>query len=181
MHSELNAAESVGRSVDVEAEGFGAWYGQNRDRVFTALVAITGDVDVAADATDEACVRAMERWSRVQTMQNPSGWVYRVGLNHSRRQFRKRALTNIVRTQNRVRDTAHTDDPQLLGPVRFDVVRAIAKLPRGQREAISLRYISDLPEKVVAQAMGIRPGTVARLLHDARQNLAEDPNLRRSS
>ena len=45
-------------------------------------------------------------------------------------------------------------------------------LPDRQREAIALRYLLDLEQHEVAEAMGVRPGTVASTLHAARAQLA---------
>ena len=45
-------------------------------------------------------------------------------------------------------------------------------LPPRARTAIGLRYLGGLSEAEIAGAMGVAPGTVARLLHDARGRLA---------
>jgi RNA polymerase sigma-70 factor (ECF subfamily) len=44
-------------------------------------------------------------------------------------------------------------------------------LPSRQLAAIALRYLGDLTQAEIAQAMGITPGTVAATLHAARQRL----------
>jgi RNA polymerase sigma-70 factor (sigma-E family) len=41
-----------------------------------------------------------------------------------------------------------------------EVIAALAKLPARRREAIVLRYWLDLPEREIAAAMGVSPGTV---------------------
>ena len=41
-----------------------------------------------------------------------------------------------------------------------EVIAALAGLPRRRREAIVLRYWLDLPEREIAAAMGVSPGTV---------------------
>ena len=46
--------------------------------------ASTHGVDGAADATAEALAWAWERWGLVQTMENPAGYLYRVGQSKSR-------------------------------------------------------------------------------------------------
>lgn len=49
---------------------------------------------------------------------------------------------------------------------------AVRSLPERQRLAIALRYVADLTEAEVAEAMGVRPGTVAATLSKARTQLA---------
>jgi RNA polymerase sigma factor (sigma-70 family) len=53
-----------------------------------------------------------------------------------------------------------------------DLHRAVANLPRRQRVAVVLTYFADLPQAEVAVAMGVRRGTVASTLSDARSSLA---------
>jgi hypothetical protein len=62
--------------------------------------------------------------------------------------------------------------------LRLALAAALAKLPRRQREAVVLRYLADLPERDVAAALGISPGTVGAHVHRGlaalRQWLGED-------
>jgi RNA polymerase sigma factor (sigma-70 family) len=55
---------------------------------------------------------------------------------------------------DRSRDT--TD----IATLRLALANAIATLPRRQREAIGLRYLSDLTDQQVADVLGISEGTV---------------------
>jgi RNA polymerase sigma factor (sigma-70 family) len=62
------------------------------------------------------------------------------------------------------------------GPVsggdRVDVERALAELPRRQREATVLRYYLGMDVKEIATAMQIREGTAKTTLHRARLALS---------
>lgn len=53
-----------------------------------------------------------------------------------------------------------------------DVERALARLPRRQREAVDLHYFAGLSVAETAQVMGCSPGTVKSTLSDARARLA---------
>jgi RNA polymerase sigma factor (sigma-70 family) len=55
---------------------------------------------------------------------------------------------------------------------RLDVMRAVQRLPARPRTAVVLRYVADLTEAEVAEAMGVAPGTVAATLSNARRRLA---------
>ena len=53
-------------------------------RLKAALVASVG-IDRAPDAAAEALAYGWEHWERVKTMENPAGYLYRVGVNRGRR------------------------------------------------------------------------------------------------
>jgi RNA polymerase sigma-70 factor (ECF subfamily) len=58
-------------------------------------------------------------------------------------------------------------------PVDVDLLAAVDALPEGQRTAVVLHHLLDLPVAEVADVMGVRPGTVKTHLHRARNRLAE--------
>jgi RNA polymerase sigma-70 factor, ECF subfamily len=53
-----------------------------------------------------------------------------------------------------------------------DVFRAVAALPRRQREAVALHYFADLSIAGVARVTSSTEGAVKVLLHRARRSLA---------
>lgn len=52
-----------------------------------------------------------------------------------------------------------------------DLERAVALLPRRQREVVGLRYFAGLSTAETAQALGLSDGTVKSTLSDARARL----------
>lgn len=133
--------------------------------MLAAVAVAAGDIDLAEEATAEAFARALERWDRVSQMDAPGGWVFTVARNRLRRRWRRR------RTEARLVDGQSSVRATEMGPFQAHVWEAVSQLPRRQREAVALRYIADLTEAQVAEAMGVAPGTVASTLHDARARL----------
>jgi RNA polymerase sigma-70 factor (ECF subfamily) len=144
---------------------FADFYEHEHPRVLGVLSAVSGDRQAALEATDEAFVRALERWKRVSAMDSPSGWTYRVALNALRRTKRRFATEQRLLRRSRVVDVVPTVDSDL-----WSVVRT---LPPRQCQAVVLRYVADLPEAAIADVMHITRGTVASTLSDARTRLAE--------
>jgi RNA polymerase sigma-70 factor (ECF subfamily) len=103
----------------------------------------------------------------------------RVALNESRSRFRRRRVE--LRKAHAVARPEATADPETDGVVWA----AVAALPRQDRLLVALRYVADLTQPEIAQALGVPPGTVASGLHRARQRLGIDlrddhePELRR--
>jgi RNA polymerase sigma factor (sigma-70 family) len=151
----------------VADDGFSEWYGEHHRRVVAALTVVCGDAGLGRELADEAFVRALERWSHVRHMDNPVGWVHRVGVNLARSRARRHAVEQ--RVLGRLAHAAPVAPPEL----RPEVWAAVRGLPPRHRAAVALRYVADLPERDVAAALGVRRGTVARILHDARRALAD--------
>jgi RNA polymerase sigma factor (sigma-70 family) len=101
----------------------------------------------------------------MSAMSSSTGWTYRVALNHLRRRARRAA------TERRVVDRVGGPNTVEERPADDDVWRAVRALPDRQRTAIVLRYVADLPEAAIAEAMGVSRGTVASNLSTARQSL----------
>ncbi|MEM9563039.1 MAG: sigma-70 family RNA polymerase sigma factor [Actinomycetota bacterium] len=148
---------------------FERWYRREHPRVAAALAVAGGHVDVAREATDEAFVRAYERWPRVRVMDSPGGWLYRVALNELRRRLRRRTIERELLRRHRPPDRAD-DPPPVADPRVWDAVR---QLPRRQRSAVALRYVLDLSERDVATTMGITRGAASATLASARHNLQQ--------
>jgi RNA polymerase sigma factor (sigma-70 family) len=59
----------------------------------------------------------------------------------------------------------------LTGEERREVMQAVRRLPRRQREALVLRFYLDLSETEIAATMGISQGTVRSATHRALASL----------
>ena len=76
--------------MDVVAE-FTVFVKQTEPRLSYALTAAYG-VEVGRESTADALVYAWENWPKVRCMENPSGYLYRVGQSSARRYRRPRLL-----------------------------------------------------------------------------------------
>lgn len=148
----------------VESGDFASWYPVAHPRVLAALVLVTGDTHRAADATDEAFVRALARWSSVSQMESRVGWTVRVGINLIRRHERRARLEAILLR----REVPRGDVPAAAGEAWL----AVADLPARQREVLVLRYVADLTEPEIGQSLGVSRSAVSSALTDARRALA---------
>ncbi len=126
----------------------------------------------------EALARAWERSERGQRIATPSAWVMTVAMNLIRSRFRR--ILAERRAHERLRDRSsqapgpYPDDggsPSAVGDV-IDVRRALAALPRRQREATVLRYYLGMEVREIAAVLAISEGTAKTTLHRARRALA---------
>jgi len=131
---------------------------------YTRLVGIVGcvahDRHEAEEAVQDAFVRLLGQWSKVGRYDDPEAWLRRVALGYVSNRRRTAALR-------------HGPAADVAGPTgdAVDLRRALAALPRAQREALVLQ---DLGMDVVgiARHLGVPEGTVKSRLRRARAALA---------
>jgi RNA polymerase sigma-70 factor, ECF subfamily len=157
--------DAAGQLVELsgEPESFDSWYAREHPRLVATLLLSTGDLELAADGVDEAFTRALEKWDQVGVMESPTGWAFRVAINHARRTARRRAFEHrlFIRRSNDVPVPAPAGE----------VWQVVSGLPPRQREVVVLRHIGDLRESEIAQVLGISRSTVSSTLSDAHDRL----------
>jgi RNA polymerase sigma factor (sigma-70 family) len=126
-----------------EEGSFAAFVDDAGNRLRLALLAAYGP-DAGADATAEALAYGWEHWDRVGKMENPAGYLYRVGQSKARRR-RLRRRPHLPRPE--VHNGSHHFEPGL-----FD---AIAQLSDKQRSAVVLVHGYDWSITEVAEMLGI--------------------------
>jgi RNA polymerase sigma factor (sigma-70 family) len=123
-------------------------------------LAIVGDVELARDAVHDAFVRAVRHRRRFRG-RDIEPWLWRIVVNAARRrQAGERAVP-----ADMIEIAAPT------APLNGDLRALVASLPERQRQALFLRYYADLDYRSIAEALGVKPGTVAASLHGAHETL----------
>jgi RNA polymerase sigma factor (sigma-70 family) len=160
----LSLHPGVDQDIVVRYPSFEDFYRTNRTNVGRALALTLRNPDLASDAVDEAMARAYQRWTHVGQLDNPGGWVYRVGLNWSRSVLRRLTRPAPIWVSANSASEGNTSDPS--------IDRALASLSTDQRAVVVCRLLLGLSEGQAATALGIRPGTVKSRLHRALDRLA---------
>jgi RNA polymerase sigma-70 factor (ECF subfamily) len=126
-----------------------------------------GDRQEAQDVVQEAFCRALTRWRKISTYDDPVAWVRRVAWNLATSQWRRRRTALAFLHRRTV--AAQVPEP---GPDRVALIDALATLPSAQRRAMVLYYLADLPVADIAEREGVAEGTVKSWLHRGRTALA---------
>ena len=129
-------------------------YRDQGDRLYYALLAYSGDSEVARDALAEAFARAL---ASVATVRDVGPWVWRVA-------FR------LAASRRRFSDTA---DSEQVPPEPSGLFEALSHLSERQRASIVLHYYAGYSLDEIAMILGVRKGTVGVHLHRARSRLQE--------
>jgi RNA polymerase sigma-70 factor, ECF subfamily len=146
--------------------GFAECYEQSYTALTKQIYVYTGDLGLAQDLVQEAFCRALPRWSKVSTYDDPVAWVRRVAFNLANSRWqRARVAARYLRGQRE----QHAEGPN---PDRVAAVAALGKLPPRQRRAVVLHYLADKPVAEIAAEEGVPVGTVKTWLHRGRLALA---------
>lgn len=117
---------------------------------------LTGEPAVADDLAADAFVEMWRHWERVEAADSPKAYARGIVTNLVRqwikRQTRERAgLLGLGRLRH----------PEEADPLAvLDVRAALRRLPPRRRECVVLRYAFDVPEREVAELLGISLGAV---------------------
>jgi DNA-directed RNA polymerase specialized sigma24 family protein len=131
-------------------------------RLRRALIGCRG-VDGAQEAVAEALAYAWEHWRDVHSMENPAGYLYRVGQSRSRRRMEPRLPA---------------PDSMRIPDVEPALIPALLALPDRQRNAVWLVHACSWTYAEVAEALGISGSAVGthvgRALESLRRTLEVD-------
>ncbi|HWD04627.1 MAG TPA: sigma-70 family RNA polymerase sigma factor [Amycolatopsis sp.] len=141
-------------------------------RVLATLVRVTGSVDLAEDAVQDAVVRALETWPRDGVPENPRAWLLVTA--------RRRAVDVVRREAKRAGKEAAAmpfpeDDPPSV--IRDDLLRLVFTcchpcLSVDAQVALSLRTLGGLSTAKVARGLRLSEATAAKRLTRAKQKIA---------
>jgi RNA polymerase sigma factor (sigma-70 family) len=132
-------------------------YSELGDRLWWALLAYSGNREIASDAMAEAFARALAAGG---TVREPANWVWRVAF---------RSATAELRASRRhapLRESAYEMDDEVIS-----VLHAMRRLSDRQRAVSVLFYLDDRPTQEIADLLGMSTATVAVHLHRARARL----------
>jgi RNA polymerase sigma-70 factor (ECF subfamily) len=135
-------------------------------RLVRSLTVICGNQEEAADAVQEAFVKAHLKWRKISTYEDPVGWIRRVAINkvrdgHRSRVRRDRVIDRLTSLPNVVSENPDIDE----------VGDLLATLPKQQRAVAAMFYVEQLSVLEIASALDISDGAVKFHLHQAREKL----------
>jgi RNA polymerase sigma-70 factor (ECF subfamily) len=145
------------------AADFDAFFAEEHRRLFKALYFVTGNRADAADLMQDAFVKLWERWDRIDGIDDPTAYLFRVALNGWR--MHRRAAQ---RAAKRLVAPTRGHDPFGEIELREDVQAMLRSLAPRQRAALVLLDIYGYGSEDAARIMGIRPSTVRALATQGR-------------
>lgn len=128
----------------------------------------------AEDLVQATFTRCYVKWDRVRRADNRNAYVSRMLLNEFRSSRRRRWWQE--RPTAEVPEAA-VDDVASAHAETHAMDNALSRLSQPLREAVVLRYYTQLSERETAEVLGIAPGTVKSRLSRALAQLSNDPDI----
>ena len=171
------------RAVNGDREAFGQLFDRHSGAVYNHLFRRTADWGEAEDLTSTVFLHAWRRRAEV-VLDRDSALPWLLGVangtlsNTHRRLRRAQALFQRLVVQDEPRDgpdhaddvAARVDDERRMSLIH----RALARLPKHEREVVELCVWAGLDQQAAATALGIPVGTVKSRLSRARKRLSSD-------
>ena len=168
----------VQRSAEGDDRAFRRLVEEHEARVYGLALRVLGDPEGAEEAAQEAFVRLYRSLDTLRGDAKLSTWLYRVTLNLCRDEQRRRKRGERFTDLDSVRPrlvVLESDAHDLVERSEMnDRVRAaLEELPDEQREAIVLRYLSELSYAEISASTGASANTVASRVYRGLRRLGE--------
>lgn len=152
-----------------------------RPQAVAALLRYFRDLDLAEEAYQDACLRALKTWPQNGPPRDPAAWLIMVGRNAAIDVARRRAKQTELPDEARLSDLGdvetavvqHLDDADY----RDDVLRLMficchPDLPATQQVALALRIVSGLSVRQIARAFLVGESAMEQRITRAKAKVA---------
>jgi RNA polymerase sigma-70 factor (ECF subfamily) len=161
----------------VRPDAFQAVLQERSPRWYNACLRITRDADLAADAVQEALLKAWHRRDDFRGDAALDSWIHRIALNAAIDLTRRRK----TRAEDELDDEAHVaqsnEQPENeLANEAFvsDVDTALQRLSTKERQAFVLKHVEDWRIDEIAESLQTNPNNVKSILFRAVRKLRVD-------
>jgi RNA polymerase sigma-70 factor (ECF subfamily) len=165
MQTEGEVVQFPHDHVDAPAS-FDSFFEEEHERLYKALYFVTGNRQDAEELMQDAFLKLWERWDSIDQLEDPTGYLFRIGLNAFR--MRRRRASMSVR---KLVPLPEARDPFLDVDMRTDVRAMLLALSPRQRAALLLMDLLGYPSDQAARIMRVTPSTVRALATKGRRVL----------
>ena len=171
--NESQEAALIRRCQAGDKEAFGTLVEQYRSVLFGTAYLMMRDRGLAEDAVQEALIKIWKHLPSFRLRSSIKTWLVRIVINEVKQQTRKKKLPMIpIEEANEViGELDDAESPLIRSEERKRLKQVLNELPPEQREAIILRYFSDMSIPEIAAATNNPVDTVKSRLSRALEHL----------
>ena len=145
---------------------------ESRERLYRIAYAWCHDAALADDLVQECLEKAIRNVDRLYDHTALNGWLYRIMANCWKDYLRKQYHHVDVADDELVYEGSTPEEVCETQKMAIRVKQAVAQLPMGQRQVVTLVDLNDASYAEVAEALEVPIGTVMSRLSRARKALA---------
>jgi RNA polymerase sigma-70 factor, ECF subfamily len=158
---------AIGRSLQGDRQAFRSLVERYERQALARAMAITGDLDTAREAAQEAFVDAWRHLERFDRGRPFYPWLQTLLRHRCFKQLAGRPRVD-PEHEREVAEPVAPDQEQ-----RPDLERALAALDPADRELVLLKHLGGMTYAELGARLGIPPGTVMSRLFHARRRLKD--------
>jgi RNA polymerase sigma-70 factor, ECF subfamily len=163
-----HVADEEAEIRQIEPEDFDGIVARHQKRIYRILLGMVGNADVADTLTQECFLRAFKKRGSFRGDSSLSTWLLRIAINlaHDHNRSRRWAFWRRMERPERLdaiqaADARRSPEQSLMNRELVDSVRsAVEKLPARQKAVFLLRFAEEMPLDAIAEATGLKLGTV---------------------
>ena len=146
---------------------------QIRPKLYRVAFSWSHNAALADDLVQETLVKALKNFRQLRDPAQLNGWLFSILANCWRDHFRQHREMEDIDALEECHCAIHTtpEDEHAQSQIVSRVWDAVAKLPVGQRQVLTLVDLEEFPYIEVAAILSIPIGTVMSRLSRARQSL----------
>lgn len=157
----------IASALQGDRDAFSLLYISYAQSALRVSMAITKNPSLAADAVQEAFIRAYRKGHQRLDDKDFEPWFYRIVINESKRILKKRydyaELTHEIPVPDKTRDS----------DLSISIAAAIDKLPVKFREVLSLKYLLDYTDTDIAKTLKKPVATIRSRIYYGKKALKE--------
>jgi RNA polymerase sigma-70 factor (ECF subfamily) len=165
-----------------EVEKIGSALNAARPQAVAALLRYFRDLDVAEEAFQEACLRALRNWPVKGPPRDPAAWLIFVGRNSALDELRRRSKNDSLPDDDLIAEEADVEAETIEhldnSAYQDDVLRLLficcqPDIPATQQIAVALRVVSGLSVQEIASAFLVSEAAMAQRITRAKRSINE--------
>jgi RNA polymerase sigma-70 factor (ECF subfamily) len=189
--------EPLGRPVQILPRGFavsGVWdrdeaaifvealFARHQIEIYTYLLRMLRDPELAADLTQDAFIKAYRNYETLEKPENARAWLYQIAHRVALDEIRRRKIIRFLPWTGESPGAAPSAERLVMDAnLSGDLQRALARIPERQRAALLLAELHDLSGVELAAALGVSHVAARALLTRARESLRQALALERAA
>ena len=141
------------------------------DSLFRFALSILKEPEAAKDAVQECLIKIWKKRDKLDQIDNPQAWAFRVVKNHCLDVMRGSRHTEGLEHTYSLSDGQTTDFDLLYQDQELWLEKVLEQLPEKQRQIFHLREVEEMSYQEIADVMEITMSEVKVSLHRARTSV----------